>query len=571
MTMYALMRAKQEAARKLNDALPEEATVSIDDLEEPPQKEMGDLAFPCFTLSKKLKRSPVDIAKDLADKASIGGMISSVEAAGPYVNFKFDHDSFSSATVADALLEGGRFGDAEDPVGGQLIIEYGQPNTHKEVHVGHLRNFFLGLAVVRLARASGNTVVPTSYIGDIGMHVAKCLWAYRKFHDGEKPEKGREGKFLGAIYTEASRLIEKDESLKEEVSEVQRALEAGDPEWTALWLETRQWSLDEMRAIFDELGCEFDRIYLESEVEGPGKELVAELLEKGIAKESQGAIVMDFESEGLGVFLLLKSDGSALYSTKELALAKLKFEEYPDTDVSVHVVDVRQSLYFQQFFRTLQLMGFDKRLVHLSYDFVTLKEGAMSSRKGNVITYGEFREEMVRRASAETRQRHPDWEDDRIHATAWTISEGAMKFAMLKQDNDKPIVFDIDSALSFDGFTGPYVQYAHARMSSILGKAGEERADVTGMSGFTPEEFGVLRKVGAFPAVVAESGIEFRPSLLAQYAFELAQDASAFYRDVPVLQADPDDRARRLVIVEAVRATLARALYLLGIAAPDEM
>ncbi len=569
--MYALMRAKQEAARKLNDALPEEATVSIDDLEEPPQKEMGDLAFPCFTLSKKLKRSPVDIAKDLADKASIGGMISSVEAAGPYVNFKFDHDSFSSATVADALLEGGRFGDAEDPAGGQLIIEYGQPNTHKEVHVGHLRNFFLGLAVVRLARASGNTVVPTSYIGDIGMHVAKCLWAYRKFHDGEKPEKGREGKFLGAIYTEASRLIEKDESLKEEVSEVQRALEAGDPEWTALWLETRQWSLDEMRAIFDELGCEFDRIYLESEVEGPGKELVAELLEKGIAKESQGAIVMDFESEGLGVFLLLKSDGSALYSTKELALAKLKFEEYPDTDVSVHVVDVRQSLYFQQFFRTLQLMGFDKRLVHLSYDFVTLKEGAMSSRKGNVITYGEFREEMVRRASAETRQRHPDWEDDRIHATAWTISEGAMKFAMLKQDNDKPIVFDIDSALSFDGFTGPYVQYAHARMSSILGKAGEERADVAGMSGFTPEEFGVLRKVGAFPAVVAESGIEFRPSLLAQYAFELAQDASAFYRDVPVLQADPDDRARRLVIVEAVRATLARALYLLGIAAPDEM
>jgi arginyl-tRNA synthetase len=453
-----------------------------------------------------------------------------------------------------------------------MIIEYGQPNTHKEVHVGHLRNFFLGLAMVRLARAAGNEVVPTSYIGDVGTHVAKCLWAYKKFHDGERPEKGEEGKFLGSIYTEASQKIEEDESLKEEVYEVQRALEAGDEEWNALWKETRQWSLDEMNTIFSELSCEFDRVYFESEVEGPGKELVKELLDKGVAKMSQGAIVMDYESEGLGVFLMLKTDGSSLYATKELALARLKFEEYPDTDVSTHVVDVRQSLYFKQFFRTLEVMGFDKRMVHLSYDFVTLKEGAMSSRKGNVITYGEFRDEMVRRTAEETRGRHEDWSEEQVRETSWKIAEAAMKFSMLKQDNDRPIVFDIDSALSFDGFTGPYVQYAHARMNSILAKA-EDLGSVGAeeYSGFTKEEFDVLRKVAALPDMVGEAARDFRPSVVAQYAFELAQDASAFYRDVPVLNADPVDRDRRLSIVRSVRTALARALDLLGIQAPDEM
>jgi len=592
---YALERAKEAAAAILRSALPEDAAVSVSEFEEPPQKEMGDLAYPCFPLAKLMKKSPADVAKGLAVSVGSGGLIASAEAVGPYVNFRLDRDAFSRAVLEDVIGDAAAYGglrkvhpstrlragkeqkacpapERSDWCGGQkLIVEYGQPNTHKEVHVGHLRNFFLGLSVVRLARATGNTVITSSYIGDVGTHVAKCLWAYRKFHDGERPEKGSEGKFLGGIYTEASRRIEEDESLKEEVSAVQRALESGDPEWIALWKETRQWSLDEMYAIFAELGCEFDRVYFESEVEEPGKKLVRGLLKKGVAKESQGAVIMDFESEGLGVFLLLKSDGSSLYATKELALAKLKFSEYKDTDASIHIVDVRQSLYFQQLFRTLQIMGFDKRMVHLSYDFVTLKEGAMSSRKGNVITYGDFRREMVRRAADETEKRHGDWDKERIASTAWTIAEGAAKFGMLKQDNDKPIVFDVDSALAFDGFTGPYVQYAHARMSSILGKAGSWKLEAGSLSDFTPEEFGVLRKVAAFPEVVAAAAREFRPSLMAQYAFELAQDASAFYRDVPVLNAGTEDRERRLAMVRAIRATLARALLLLGIRAPDEM
>ncbi|MEA3249849.1 MAG: arginine--tRNA ligase [Patescibacteria group bacterium] len=577
--MYALTKAKEEAVKLLETALPEGAAVSVGDLVEPPQKDMGDLAYPCFALAEDLsktlsgaegKKSPADIAKEVALKIEASSLIESAHAVGPYVNFRLERSAFSAEVVGDVLGAADGYGKTDDG-NERLIIEYGQPNTHKEVHVGHLRNLFLGLSVVRMQQSVGNTVIPVNYIGDVGAHVAKCLWAYKKYHEDETPEPGREGKFLGGIYTEASQRIEEDESLKEEVSEVQRVLEAGDSEWTELWKKTRQWSLDEMDNIFEELGCDFTRTYLESEVEGPGKKLVKELLDKGTANRSQGAIIMDFESEGLGVFLLLKSDGSALYATKELALARLKFEEY-EADASIHVVDVRQSLYFRQFFRTLQIMGFDKRMVHLSYDFVTLKDGAMSSRKGNVITYGEFRDEIVRRAAEETRRRHTEWDDKRISATAWIISEGAMKFSMLKQDNDRPIVFDIDSALSFDGFTGPYVQYAHARMSSILGKVEESWSlGVKEYSDFTPEEFEVLRRVAVFPEIVSDAAREFRPSLVAQYAFELAQEASAFYRDVPVLNAVPDDRERRLAIVRAVRSTLARALFLLGIEAPEEM
>ena len=582
--MNALEQAKQQIIDQLQPLMPEGVTVAPIDLEQPPQRELGDLAFPCFSLAKSLQKAPPAIAAELAEKFAATELVAEAAPAGPYINFKFDRSKFSQAVLEDVAA--GRTQQLNSSKAQQLIIEYGQPNTHKEVHVGHLRNFFLGLSVVRVLRAAGQSVIPVSYIGDVGAHVAKCLWAYKKFHAGERPEAGSEGKFLGAIYTEASQKIEENEDLKEEVAAVQRALESGDPEWTALWQETRQWSLDEMNAIFSELGCDFERIYTESEVEGPGKELVQKMLADGLAKESQGALVMDLEDEDLGIFLLLKSDGSSLYATKELALAELKFEEYPQADTSIHVVDTRQSLYFQQFFATLKRLGFDKRLVHLAYDFVTLKEGAMSSRKGNVITYAEFRDQLLAMAIEETGKRHADWSEEKTRQTAWQISEAAMKFAMLKQDNDRPITFDPQEALAFEGFTGPYIQYAHARMCSILTKASvaaelasaPTQASVaaelaSAPSGqFTEQEFALLRTVAKAPEVIAEAASKFRPSALAQYAFELAQEASGFYRDVPVISAEQQsDRERRLAIVQSAKQILERSLYLLGITAPTEM
>jgi arginyl-tRNA synthetase len=585
--LHSLARAKEEIAQQLGEMLPADVSVSASDLEEPPQSDLGDLAFPCFGLAKSMRKAPPMIAADLAGKFVKSGVLESAHSVGPYVNFRLNRDVFAQSVLLDYASGATTNFSLPDPK--QLIIEYGQPNTHKEVHVGHLRNFFIGLSVVRLLEAVGHKVIPVSYIGDVGAHVAKCLWAYKRFHDGERPEPGKEGKFLGGIYTEASLKVEEDESLKDEISAVQRAIESGDPEWTALWKETRQWSLDEMEAIFTELGCQFDRIYTESEVEGPGKDLVNKMLSDGIAVESQGAIVMDFSDEGLGYFLLLKSDGNSLYSTKELALARQKFIDYPDTDISIHIVDTRQSLYFQQFFATLKRLGFVKDLVHLAYDFVTLKDGAMSSRKGNVITYAEFRDQMKELATKETRIRHAEWSDRQVKETAWKITEAAMKFSMLKQDNDKPITYDPKEALAFDGFTGPYVQYAHARMCSILAKSrtgSVKESDLTSHgqklltdyitgqqeASFAEDEFAVLRKVAKLPETLISSARDFRPSLMAQYAFELAQEASGFYRDVPVLSAETEnDRIRRLAIVAVVKNALEKTLYLLGIGAPEEM
>ncbi|OIO51998.1 arginine--tRNA ligase [Candidatus Uhrbacteria bacterium CG_4_10_14_0_8_um_filter_58_22] len=560
--------------------------ITKDLLELPPDRGLGDLCLPCFSLAKYFGQSPAAIAKILADNFKSTPLVVSSQSVGPYVNFRFDRNSFSRTVLEDLAHDGERYGNYPGQAE-RLIVEYGQPNTHKEVHVGHLRNLFIGLSVMRLLQAAGKTVIPVSYIGDVGAHVSRCLWAYKKFHDGERPEPGQEGKFLGAIYTEATRRIEEDETLKAEVSAVQQALESGDPEWTALWQETRQWSLDEMQSIFREVGCDFDRFYYESEVEGPGKKLVRELLEQGQAEVSQGAIIMNLESEDLGVFLLLKSDGNSLYATKDLELAQLKFSEYKNIDTSIHIVDNRQSLYFRQLFAALKRIGFDKRMVHLAYDFVTLKEGAMSSRKGNVITYAEFRDEMMRLAGKETLDRHPDWNPKRLHDVAWTVVEGAMKFAMLRQDAERPIVFDFEEAMSFEGFTGPYVQYAHARMCSIEAKAAElgsgSASDIAG--DFTEGEFAALRQVADLPKTVfvasagsarGEAGRkkgfgDFNPSLVAQYAFDLAQRANDFYRDVPVLSVDGQDRARRLAIVGALRLALERSLYLLGIDAPKEM
>lgn len=569
--MTTLEHLKQEIASALAKALGGDIAVSAAELVRPPNPEMGDLAFGCFAAAKALKKSPAEIAKTAAAAFPKTEFVRAAQALGPYVNLTLDRPMFAASVMREVLSMGRKYG-ASPKKDERVMIEYAQPNTHKEVHVGHLRNMCLGLSVVNLTRAAGYDVVAVSYMGDIGAHVAKCLWCLKKFH-ADEPIPENKGKYLGQIYAEATRRVEEDESLKEEVAAVQRKLEAREPEWDALWQETRQWSLDEFAAIFRELGVELDRDYFESEVEEPGKQLARELLAKGIAETGEkGALIVNLEKYGLGIFLVLKSDGSSLYSTKELALAGLKFKEYPGITKSIHVVDSRQSLYFQQLFKTLELMGFDKKMVHLAYEFVTLKEGAMSSRKGNIIAYEDFRDEVTARAAAETQKRRADWTDEHVAEAARVIAEGAMKFGMLRQDPDKPIVFDIESSLAFEGFTGPYVQYAHVRLSSILRKAADSGEAEQQLSGSEDErEFRLLRTAADFPEVVAAAAEHHKPSVLAQYLFEFAQQSNDFYRDVPVLAADPADRGRRLAVTRAARTVLAAGLALLGIHAPEEM
>lgn len=561
-------------ARRLSDA--SEQPIRPEDIVTPPDQKLGDLAYGCFKLAKALGKSPAEIAKDLASKVGLEhSEFASVTAAGPYVNATLRTGDAVRRVVRDIEVAGNEYGAIglyERPSDARrLVLEYAQPNTHKEIHVGHLRNLVLGASLNAILNHAGWKSIPVSYHGDVGAHVAKCLWWIKK--SGVKMEKT--GEFLGRMYAEASKELEAHPEYKEEVSDVQRKLEAHDPEWEALWLETRRWSLDEMAAIFDDLGVKIERQYLESEVVERGQEMVDHLIQKGIARESQGAMIVDLEDVKLGVFLVRKSDGTSLYATKDLALAEKKAQEYPDALRSLILVDNRQSFYFKQLFETLKRMGIQTPHEFIGYEFVTLKSGAMSSREGNIVTYQSFRDEVIKYASKEVTDRHAEhnWSVGKVEHTAWALAMAGMKFGMLKQDNDKVFTFDLEQAMSFDGDTGPYCQYAATRLNSILKKAGTmPDGDAALSDAFDHEsEKNLALALADFPSRIWQSAEEMRPSIMAQWCLKTAQSINAFYRDVPVLESEGALREGRLRFAAAARETLELGLGLLGIPLPDEM
>lgn len=596
------------------------------DLVAPPDPKLGDLAFGCFKIAKEQKKSPADVAKLLAEEISKDTkdhLIASASAAGPYVNITLKPGETIARIVTDVEAKKASFGSSDDGKKRQVLLEYAQPNTHKEFHVGHLRNLVLGNALVRILAKNGWKVVPASYHGDVGAHVAKCLWyLFRKYYFSNSkiddltlkgateilskiPVELRTGKFLGEIYTAATKSLSEATLVKSinvqgtdnfsikntidkknyEVSQVLIQLEASHPAWTKLWKETRKWSIAEFKEIFSDLGTKIDRQYFESEVVDDGQKIVDELLKKGIAKKSEGAIIVDLESEKLGVFLIRKSDGTSLYATKDLALAKLKAKEYPDVARSLLLVDNRQSLYFKQLFRTLELMsarggsalggGVFPTHEFVGYEFVTLKTGAMSSREGNIVTYESFRDEVVKFARAETIQRHDDWNEGKVEHTAWAIAMAGIKYGMLKPDSDKQIVFDLERALSFDGDTGPYIQYAATRLSAILKKAkwdakkGMKQGDLTLL--VEDSEKHLALQIARFSDAVHRAGLELKPNVVAQWCFAMARAVTDFYRDVKVLDAPEGLKASRLRLVASALSALVIGLDLLGIPLPDEM
>ena len=359
-----------------------------------------------------------------------------------------------------------------------------------------------------------------------------------------------------------------------------------DPEFVQLWETTRGWSMDELREIFDEFGAEFDVWFTESEVEEEGRVMVRELLERGIAEISEGLPVvkidekLGLEQETYRTMPILRSDGSTLYSTKDLALAKKKFDNY-DLDQSIWVVDVRQSLYFDQITRILELYGFDDAdaNIHLGYEFVTLPSGIMSSRAGNAPLLEDVRNAMIARALEVVQEKNPSLSPAEQEQAAHDIAIGAIKYAMLARDGNKVIVFDPDEALSFEGHASPYIQYAHARACRILERAGIADADVHGALAETdfsnpiPEELNLLQQISAFPEMIQRAANEHRPLHITNYVFELAKRFNDFYHEAPVLAegVDPKVRQSRLALVTATRITLRNGLALLGIVAPEQM
>ncbi|MFH1142160.1 MAG: arginine--tRNA ligase, partial [Candidatus Uhrbacteria bacterium] len=479
-------------------------------------------------------------------------------------------NKFGKTLLKEVAVAGDKFGASTQGQGTRILVEYAAPNTLKEIHVGHLRNFVLGNALINILRTSGYDVVAASYINDLGNHIAQTLWAIDKHHKDEEPDPEDRDRFLSQAYIEAVKASEKNKKIKKEISNVYLALESGDKQWQPLWKKTRKWSLDYIFGIFKELGLTKDIQYYESELTKRAHQIVEKLIKDGIARESQGAIIVDLEGQGLGVNLLKRTDGTLLYNAKDLALAERKEDDY-QPDRSIYVIDARQSLAMQQLFASLRLMGFEKNLSHLSYEFVTLKSGAMASRKGNVIRYQEFRDKMIDLARQETKSRHEDWEDKQLDKVASKIAYAAMKFPMLRQDLDKIIIFDIKEALSFEGFSGPYILYTITRAKSILKKT-KIKPKVVGESFSEPIERQLFSKLAEYPEVILGIASTNHISALPQYLFDLAQLFSSYYEAVPVLQAKSNQVvASRLATVDAVRQVLENGMHLLGIETLDEM
>jgi arginyl-tRNA synthetase len=549
--------------------------------------------------ASKGKGGPVpQRAQEIAEgiKEQVGSLpgISRIEAVKGYLNLYFSTEQYAARVVNSILDAGTEYGRGEKK-SERVMVEFAQPNTHHSFHIGHARNTVLGESLSRIVELAGFETIRATYPGDIGLGVITVLWAYQKFHLGQEPTDVHErGQWLLKIYVEATNLLEAREgetpgqiALREsydaERREMYQKWDAGDPSIRALWLETREWSLQEFREILSMLDVEIDVWFFESEVDEPSKAIVNELLERGIAEDeraSGGPVIVRID-EKLGLTkekyrtaVILRSDGTSLYLTKDLALAKVKFEQYK-VDRSLYVVDNRQSLHFQQAFKILELWGFPQaeKCYHLAYGFVSLPEGAMSARRGRVALFKDVADEAEKRALAAMTKRTPDMSEEKRREVARQIGLGALVYAMLSVDNNKDIVFDIDEALSFDGHTAPYIQNAYVRANSILRKAGGlPEGEASFSYELTSHEVQLIDLISRFPATVAQAAEEYRPLLVATYAYELANAFHSFYHSVPVIQAKEEVmRAARLRLVAAARQVLSNALGLLVIQAPEVM
>lgn len=540
----------------------------------PPLPELGDLSLPLFNLAKSQGKNPALLAQEqaeiIANLPESSDLFLSVKAVGPYLNFFLAPASFLERAIIDIKQTGSNFGRSEVGRGQRVMLEYSNANTHKEYHVGHLRNLFYGDAVQRILQFNGYHAIPVSYINDFGIHVAKTLWNWQR-HPEYAQTAGPKGKLLGDCYSTANQNIGDSQEAKAEVSATMKAIESRQGETYELWQETRKWSIAYFDEIYQRLGIKFEHIFYESEVIADGLKITEELLVRGVLIKSQGAIIADLEAYGLGVLPIIRSDGTALYPVADLALAKLKFVDYKLQE-SVYVVDIRQGLYFKQLAKIFELAGEKFKISHLGYDFVTLKNGMMSSRSGNVITYDQLFAEALARAQKEVFSRHQDWSEEKIQAVSEKLAIAALKFEMLKVSADKVITFDMNEALRFDGFTAAYLQYTGARLASLVRKSEIIKSGSLDYQLLAhPKELALALCLQRFPEIILKAGEQRDASVIARYLFELAQVFNDYYHEVPVLKAETPLAAARLALLASVRQVLENGFTLLGLSYLEEM
>lgn len=536
--------------------------------------------------SGKVKNVPTraqEIAESVAVEFTNQPGISRVEAIRGYLNLYFITSEFSKRVIENVLDLGPDYGRGLDK-DSSLMVEFSHPNTHKSIHVGHLRNMMLGDSIATILDFAGFKVIRANYFGDYGKDVIKWMWNFQKYHKDEKPPSKDITKWMGDLYFESTSNLANDQNGETEIKEMFVKWENRDPEVYDLWKETRQWSLDGFFEVYEILGIKFDKLYYESEMEAPGKEMVQKLIDLGIAEDERsqsGPVIvkidekLSLDKETYRVLVLMRSDGTALYGAWDLALAQQKFKDFPELDKSIYVVDVRQTLHFKQVFKTLELYGWDKsdQVMHLPYEIVTLPGNlTMSSRDGVIVLLEDLIRESIKKAYQTSEERNPDLDDETRKNVAEAVGIGALKYPLISIDKTKIATFDWDSALDFNGKSAPYIQYAYVRTNSLLKKVNDpDLENIEIRHKLEEKEIQLIELISQFPSVVQRAAADYKPIHISSAAFELAKAFNEFYNSCPVLKADPEIRKSRIQIVAAAKIAIANSLKLLGIPVPEVM
>jgi arginyl-tRNA synthetase len=537
----------------------------------PPNKEMGDLAIPCFKYAEKIQKNPVEVAKETAQKIQLADLewVSNVKNIGPYINIYLNTKKFASQVLEKIKEKGVDYGSSYEGKDKKILIEYPSQNTHKEFHVGHLRNICIGNTLVNLYKKHGYKVIPINYINDFGAHVAKCLWGILNFHKDEEPEENKQ-EWLGNVYAEATKAIDDNEEKKKEVAELQKRLETKDPEIYALFEKTKKWSLNGFDEIQKELKTLHEKVFFESDIKENGQKKVNELLEKGIAKVGEGgAVIVDLEEYDLGIALVKKSSGVGVYMTSDLALVEEKKKLYPDISESINVTGIEQNFYFKQLYKILELMGFEYKMTHIGYGLVNLSTGKMSSRKGNVVLYKDVFAQVFEYLRHETKQRHTDWGVEKIDEVSKILTLGAIKFSMQKHEAVKNFVFDIEEVASVSGYTGLYPLYTVARINSVLAKINNIPP---GGDMLENEEKDVVLLLAQYEDVCDKALTAYNPSVLTRYCFDLSTVFNNFYTKYRILDKNGNViNGARVELCKNTKKVLENALKILSIDTVQEM
>lgn len=552
---------------EIEDLTLEEITALI---EVPPNKEMGDYAFPCFKLAKIFRKAPNAIAEDLAGKIQPTDDINKIINLEGYVNFFVNKESLAKKVINQVLSEKENYGKSEFGKGKTVVVEFSSPNIAKPFHIGHVRTTVIGNALSKIYQSQGYHVEKLNHLGDYGTQFGKLIVAYKLWGDKQAVEKDPIKELL-KLYIRFHDEAEAKPEMEDEAREWFTKLENGDQEAKDLWQWFRDESLKEFSRVYDLLDIDFDSYVGESFYSDKMPAVIEELKEKNLLVESDGAMIVDLEDSKLPPALIQKRDGSTLYLTRDLASAFYRKKIY-NFDKSIYVVGAQQELHFKQCFEIIKRMGYDwyKDMVHVQFGMVSLEEGTMSTRKGRVV----FLEDVLNQAIDRTRQiieeKNPDAEN--IDEVAKAVGVGAVVFQELSNSRIKDYTFSWDRTLSFEGETGPYVQYTHARCCAVLRKADQPvSADINYEALSDQDAADVLSVLETFNKSIMTAMKKNEPHIVTRFVLDLAQAFNKFYHNSPILVEDADLRAARLALVEATRQTIENALKILGMKAPQKM